>query len=47
MGGAQHTTTLKHKYEIGEEIEEVHIDLAEAVIPHHQWKRGIKATTTY
>ena len=23
------------------------IDLAEAVIPHHQWQRGIKATTTH
>ena len=28
-------------------MEEVPIDLAEAVIPHHQWQRGIKATTTY
>ena len=34
-----------HRYKC--EIEEVPIDLAEAVIPHHQWQPGIKATTTY
>ena len=28
-------------------MEEVPIDLAEAVIPHHQQKRGTKATTSF